>query len=186
MPGRVFLDSNILVYAQDAGEPDKQRKSRDAIAALAASGDGVISTQVLQEFYVSATRKIGVPPLVAKGLLKTFTVFDIVQVSPPLVHDARRLLDPQSIVVLGRPDSGGGGIRRLLDDLQRRPQSRAGHPRREGSEPIRVSRGSILPQDLTELRAARASYAVTDGQDGGQAVVAQTPRNRPAAFGSNL
>ena len=88
MPGRVFLGSNMRVYAQDAGEPDKQRKSRDAIAALAASGDGVISTQVLQEFYVSATRKIGVPPLAAKGLLKTFTVFDIVQVSPPLVHDA--------------------------------------------------------------------------------------------------
>jgi len=88
MPGRVFLDSNILVYAQDAGSPDKQRKSREVIAALVESGDGVISTQVVQEFYVTATRKIGVPPLVAKGVLKTFAVFEIVQVSPLLIQEA--------------------------------------------------------------------------------------------------
>ena len=88
MPGRVFLDANILVYAQDAGSPDKQRKSREAIAGLAGSGDGVISTQVMQEFYVTATRKIGVPPLVAKGVLKTFAVFEIVQVSPLLIQEA--------------------------------------------------------------------------------------------------
>jgi predicted nucleic acid-binding protein len=88
MPGRIFLDVNILAYAQDAGSPRKQRKSREVIAALAASGDGVISTQVMQEFFVAATRKLGVPPLVAKGVLKTFAVFEIVQVSPPLIHEA--------------------------------------------------------------------------------------------------
>ena len=88
MPGRVFLDANILVYAQDASSPVKQRKSRKAIAALAGSGDGVISTQVMQEFYVTATRKIGVPPLVAKGVLKTLAVFEIVQVSPTLIQEA--------------------------------------------------------------------------------------------------
>ena len=88
MPGRVFLDTNILVCAQDAASPDKQRKSREAIAAIAGSGDGVISTQVMQEFYVTATHKIGVPPLVAKGVLKTFAVFEIVQVSPLLIQEA--------------------------------------------------------------------------------------------------
>lgn len=88
MPGRVFLDANILVYAQDAGSTRKQRKSREIIAALGESGDGVISTQVMQEFFVTATRKIGVPPLVAKALLKTFGVFEIVQVSPPLIQEA--------------------------------------------------------------------------------------------------
>jgi predicted nucleic acid-binding protein len=88
MPARVFLDANILVYAQDAGSPHKQRKSREVIALLADSGDGVISTQVMQEFFVTATRKLGVPPLVAKGVLKTLAVFEIVQVSPPLIQDA--------------------------------------------------------------------------------------------------
>lgn len=57
MSGKVFLDSNILVYAQDTGSADKQRRSRELIARLADSGDGVISTQVMQEFFVSVTRK---------------------------------------------------------------------------------------------------------------------------------
>ena len=88
MPGRVFLDANVLVYAQDAGAPDKQRKSREIIAQLAEAADGVISTQVMQEFYVAATRKIGVPPLAAKGVLKTFAVFETVPVSTALIQDA--------------------------------------------------------------------------------------------------
>jgi predicted nucleic acid-binding protein len=88
MSDRVFLDANIFVYAQDAGAPEKQRKSREIISKLADSGDGVISTQVMQEFFVAATRKLGVEPLVAKGVLKTFTVFEIVQVSSALIHEA--------------------------------------------------------------------------------------------------
>ena len=88
MPGRVFIDSNVLAYAQDARSAAKQRASRALISALAGSGDGVISTQVLQEFYVTATRKLGEPPLVAKGVLKTLAVFEIVQVSPMLIQEA--------------------------------------------------------------------------------------------------
>jgi predicted nucleic acid-binding protein len=88
MSDRVFLDANILVYAQDAAVPEKQRKSREIIAQLAESGDSVISTQIMQEFFVAATRKLGVEPLVAKGVLKTFAVFEIVQVSSGLIHEA--------------------------------------------------------------------------------------------------
>lgn len=88
MPDRVFLDSNVLIYAQDVGSPEKQRKSRELIALLADTGDGVISTQVLQEFFVASTRKLGVTPLAAKGVLKTFGVFEIVQISPTLIHEA--------------------------------------------------------------------------------------------------
>jgi len=88
MADRVFLDTSIFVYAQDTGAPEKQRKSREIIAKLADSGDGVVSTQVMQEFFVAATRKLGVEPLAAKGVLKTFAVFEIVQVSAALIHEA--------------------------------------------------------------------------------------------------
>jgi predicted nucleic acid-binding protein len=88
MSAKVFLDSNILAYAQDKASPDKRKASRKLIAELVESGDGVISTQVLQEFYVTATRKLGVDALAAKGILKTFSVFEIVQVSPSLIHEA--------------------------------------------------------------------------------------------------
>jgi len=76
MSDRIFLDTNVLVYAQDSGVPTKQRKSRDLITQLADSGNGVISTQVMQEFFVAATRKLGVEPLAAKGVLKTFAIFE--------------------------------------------------------------------------------------------------------------
>ena len=82
MPGKVFLDSNVLAYAQDKGAPKKQKRSRDVIAELGGGGDGVISTQVMQEFYVAATRKLGIDALAAKNVLKTFSVFEIVQVTP--------------------------------------------------------------------------------------------------------
>lgn len=86
--GKVFLDTNVLAYAQDAGSADKQVRSRQLIAELAESGRGVVSTQVLQEFFVTATRKLGVPPLAAKGILKTLDVFEIVSVSPALIQEA--------------------------------------------------------------------------------------------------
>lgn len=88
MPGRTFLDTNILVYAQDTGAPAKLRTSREIIAELARSVDGVISTQVMQEFYVATTTKLGIAPLAAKGILKTFSVFEVVQVSPALIQEA--------------------------------------------------------------------------------------------------
>ena len=68
--------------------PGKRRQARKLIAGLIEHGTGVISTQVLQEFYVATTRKLGIAPLAAKGLLKTFAVFETVQVTPELVQEA--------------------------------------------------------------------------------------------------
>jgi predicted nucleic acid-binding protein len=86
--GKVFLDTNVLAYAQDAGVPAKRARSRALIADAAAGGNGVISTQVMQEFFVTATRKLGVTPLAAKSVVKTFRVFEIVQTSPDLIDEA--------------------------------------------------------------------------------------------------
>ena len=86
--GKVFLDTNVLVYAQDADAPDKRQRSRALIAAVVAAGSGVISTQVLQEFYVTATRKMGVPPLAAKSVVQSFRLFEVVQLSPDLIEQA--------------------------------------------------------------------------------------------------
>ncbi len=86
--GKVFLDTNVLAYAQDLDSPHKRQRSRELIAEVAASGSGVISTQVLQEFYVTATRKMGVAPLAAKSVLQSFQIFEIVQLSPDLIERA--------------------------------------------------------------------------------------------------
>jgi predicted nucleic acid-binding protein len=88
MSGKFFIDSNILVYGQDSRHPEKQRVAQALAAQLVETGNGVVSTQVLQEFYVAVTEKLGVAPLAAKAVLKTFSAFEIVQVTPELVQEA--------------------------------------------------------------------------------------------------
>jgi predicted nucleic acid-binding protein len=57
MNDRVFLDTNIFVYLYDSDQPAKQARARALVERFGLSGEIVISTQVLQEFYVSVTRK---------------------------------------------------------------------------------------------------------------------------------
>lgn len=61
MTGRTFLDSNILVYSVDES-PGEKAKHELAVGLLSGQADDlVVSTQVLQEFYVVTTRKLKVP-----------------------------------------------------------------------------------------------------------------------------
>ncbi len=55
---RVFVDTNVLVYARDPFEPDKQARAQDWMRSLWASRTGRVSTQVLNEYYVTVTRKL--------------------------------------------------------------------------------------------------------------------------------
>jgi predicted nucleic acid-binding protein len=82
---KVFIDTNVLVYAYDAADRKKQKIARGALESVQREGTGVISTQVLQEFYVAATSKLKMEPLIAKSLLDTFEVFETVLISPPLI-----------------------------------------------------------------------------------------------------
>lgn len=59
---KFFFDSNILVYVFDRSSPQKREIARGLLKDHAAEGDILLSTQVLQEFYVSVTRKLK-PPL---------------------------------------------------------------------------------------------------------------------------
>ena len=57
----VFVDTNILVYAYDVDATDKHSRAQEAILNLWQSRTGVLSTQVLQEFYVTVTAKLAQP-----------------------------------------------------------------------------------------------------------------------------
>jgi len=61
MTVKVFVDTNVLVYAHDIDESSKRAVARDVLRELWNDGNGVVSPQVLQEFYVSVTRKIAAP-----------------------------------------------------------------------------------------------------------------------------
>jgi len=80
-----FLDTNVLVYAVSAAPSDAAKKEK--ALELIERADFGLSAQVLQEFYVTVTRKIAKPltPDSAVALLEQFKVFPTVQVDYPLI-----------------------------------------------------------------------------------------------------
>jgi predicted nucleic acid-binding protein len=56
-----FVDANILVYAEDRDAAARHDKALALVRSLWDSGDGVVSLQVLQEFFVIVTRKLKKP-----------------------------------------------------------------------------------------------------------------------------
>ncbi len=88
--GRTFVDTNVLLYAHDASEIEKQPIARALLEDLWADRSGVLSTQVLQEFYVVATRKF-TPPMrrsEARELVAMYATWSVVQVDVGLIIDA--------------------------------------------------------------------------------------------------
>jgi predicted nucleic acid-binding protein len=84
-----FLDTNILLYSISR-DPAEAAKRERAIALLDRD-DGALSAQVLQEFYVQATRPTRPDPLpheIAVGLIRTWTRFRIQDISPAIVFAA--------------------------------------------------------------------------------------------------
>jgi predicted nucleic acid-binding protein len=59
MTETVFVDTNVLVYRFDAGKRDKQKQAEAWLTRLWQNRSGRISYQVLREFYVTVTRKLG-------------------------------------------------------------------------------------------------------------------------------
>ena len=72
MSARSFLDTNVLVYTDDASEPRKQRQALELYRMCYTKGRAVVSTQVLQEYFVATTRKLGVDPAIARRKLELF------------------------------------------------------------------------------------------------------------------
>ena len=61
MSGRYFVDTNLLVYAHDTSSGPKHERARSLVERLWRDRSGAVSTQVLQELYVSLRRKAGRP-----------------------------------------------------------------------------------------------------------------------------
>lgn len=69
-----FIDTNVLLYAYDPLAADRHDTAKDLVGRLGRARAGVISVQVLQEFYVNITRKVAVPatPTQARDRLAVF------------------------------------------------------------------------------------------------------------------
>ncbi len=66
MNGLAFFDTSILVYADDPSSPEKQNRAIGLLTEHLRNRSAVVSLQVLQEYYVAATRKLSLAPEVAQ------------------------------------------------------------------------------------------------------------------------
>jgi len=90
MNARSFFDTNILVYADDKRARKKQSRAIDLVAEHRHNGTGVVSLQVLQEYFVTVTRKLDVDSTLARRKVEILSEFDVVA---PEVADILAAID---------------------------------------------------------------------------------------------
>jgi len=90
MSVRSFFDTNVLLYADDQSAPVKQRRARDLVAEHKRAGTGVVSLQVLQEYFVNVTRKLHVDRRIARRKVELLAEFDV---AAPEVADILAAID---------------------------------------------------------------------------------------------
>lgn len=83
-PQRDFVDANVLVYAFDSSAGRKQQAARALLERLWESNSGCISVQVLQEFFVTVTKKVAKPLPVeeAKARVREFAAWSVFAPAP--------------------------------------------------------------------------------------------------------
>jgi predicted nucleic acid-binding protein len=121
MSEKIFFDTNILVHALDNGDGKKRKRARQILREAGESNCGVLSTQVLQEFYVVTTKKIGLDPLAAKEIIRHFQNFETVVITTQLIAEAidcsvlNRISFWDSLIVVAAESALCGAI--LSEDL---------------------------------------------------------------------
>ena len=87
---RSFFDTNVLIYADDKAAVAKQRQALELLAEHRRARTGVVSMQVLQEYFVTVTRKLRVDPAVARRKVELLAEFDV---AAPEVGDILAAID---------------------------------------------------------------------------------------------
>ena len=92
---KIFLDTNIIIYAYDSTAGEKHKKANKIVADLWVSGLGIVSTQVLQEFFVNVTKKIPTPLSIkpAKEIVADLLKWDVV------INDGESILESVELVL---------------------------------------------------------------------------------------
>lgn len=125
MSGRFFLDTNVFVYTFDVKAPAKAKRASQLIRRAADSGEGIISYQVVQEFFSVAFRRFQQPMSIAEAEQYFTTVLRpllAVHSSPTIYFQALRIVEKHrlswydSLIVAAALE---GGCEKLYsEDLQ--------------------------------------------------------------------
>ena len=123
MTDRVFVDTNVLIYAHDLDAGLKHDRAALIVADLWEKENGIISVQVLQEFYVNVTRKITRPmtPAAARGIIRNYLAWRVEPNEPSAVllaseiGERNRISFWDALIVASAARSGADRI--LSEDL---------------------------------------------------------------------
>jgi len=122
--GRIFFDTNVLVYMFDEASPAKRAKATQEFDQQARTGQIALSPQVLQEFYVTVTRKLAQPlsPQSALAVVTELSAYPLVTVDGMTVlravhlHQSAVLSFWDALIVEAALE---GGCKRIFsEDLQ--------------------------------------------------------------------
>ena len=119
---RVFVDTDVLVYAHDLDAEVKRAIAEHVLRQLWEDETGVLSTQVLQEFSNVATRKLQLSPETARRIVAEYAEWPVVEttaqliVSASVLHERHRFSFWDAMVVEAALLSGATTL--LSEDLQ--------------------------------------------------------------------
>jgi predicted nucleic acid-binding protein len=128
MGDRVFVDTNVLVYAWDSTEPEKQKLALAWMSYLWKARTGRLSYQVLTEFYITVTQKLdpGMEPEQARRNVRLFFPWHPVQIDTRSIETAWHVQDRYRLSwwdALIVSAARGAGCRYLLtEDLRSREE----------------------------------------------------------------
>jgi predicted nucleic acid-binding protein len=122
MKDKTFIDSNILIYAHDVDAKAKRTIASQILRELWEEESGVVSVQVLQEFYVNVTRKIPspLPKSAARTVVNTYAIWCVTTTSADIteafrIEDEARIGFWDALIVSSAAKSGA--VRILSEDL---------------------------------------------------------------------
>ncbi len=122
MSDKTFVDTNILIYAHDLDAKAKHEIAKEVLRALWSSRTGVLSMQVLQEFYVNATRKISSPlsRKAARGVVNSYATWCVDTVAEDIfmafqIEDEARISFWDALILASARKAGA--VRILSEDL---------------------------------------------------------------------
>jgi len=121
---KIFIDTNIMIYAYDVSAVEKHQIASHILSDLWNSGLGVLSTQVLQEFFVNIVQKIQKPidKKLAKEIVRDFLRWQVVVNNGDSILDAIDICDKyrysfwDSMII--EAAIKGGAVFLMSEDLQ--------------------------------------------------------------------
>ena len=118
MTEKVFVDTNVLVYAHDLDAGTRRDVAASLVRGLWESQQGILSVQVLQEFYVTVTRKIPhpIPAARARAMIRNYAQWPVHRNTPSTVCHASEIQERwrisfwDGLIVAAASESGAGKI----------------------------------------------------------------------------